>query len=252
MPLLAATVSCSKKEAPAPTTGGIEGTVSPANALSQVTATNAGGLAFLAAPAAGTGAFALTNLAPGRYSLSFTPAAGYAAPAPRALDVVAGQTATAGTVVVAGDGTPRGTIAWTVDGITLSSTVLAGTVRALGGVTDIRAFATSGGVQHEVSFYFSDHPAGLGTYTLFANGPGYNSGGYTRTTGGVLVSYGTYLQQTGSGSGAAGQGAFTVAAYNAAARAMSGTFAFTAINTDGGPANVRTATISNGSFSLSY
>ena len=253
LPLLTATVSCSKKEdaTPVATTGAVEGNITPAGSLTTVTATNGNGITFLATPNANTGAFALTGLAPGRYNLTFTPASGFGTPAPRAVDVVAGQTAPAGTVLVQGDGTPRGTITWTVDGTAYTSTTLSGVVRAQGSTTEIVASATAGNVQHEVSFYFSDYISGLGTYDLYANGPGYNSGGYSKTTGGVTVRYGTYLYQTGPSSGYAGRGTFTVTGYNATARTMSGTFAFTAINTDD-PNNVTTATIANGSFNFSY
>ena len=253
--LLTATVSCSKKEAtpPAPvaTTGNMEGTVSPANALATVTATNGNGITFLTTPNATTGAFAFANLAPGRYSLTFTPASGFGVPATRAVDVVAGQTAAAGTVLVQGDGTPRGTITWTVDGATFTTGTLSGVVRGQGSATEFAASATVGNVQHQVSFYFSDYISGLGTYDLYANGPGYNSGGYSRTTGGVTATYGTYFFPSGPTSGFAGRGTFTVTGYNAAARTMSGVFAFTAINT-ANAASVMTATITNGSFNFSY
>jgi Polysaccharide lyase family 4, domain II len=255
LPVLTATVSCSKKEAtPAPvaTTGSVEGTVSPVGALTTVTATNGNGITFLATPNASTGAFAFANLAPGRYNLTFTPTGGFGIPVPRAVDVVAGQTAAAGTVLVQGDGTPRGTISWAVDGGAIISTAtLAGVVRPQGSATEITATASSGTVQHQVRFYFSDYISGLGTYDLFVNGPGSSSGGYSSTTGGVTVSYGTYLFQTGPTTGYAGRGTFVVTGYNAAARTMSGTFEFTAINTDN-PNNVTTATITNGSFNFSY
>ena len=255
LPLLTATVSCTKKEdtpTPAATTGGIEGTISPAGAITTVTATNANGITFLATPNASTGAFAFAGLAPGRYTLTFSPASGYGVPAARAIDVVAGQTAPAGTVVVVGDGTPRGTVAWTVDGTTFTSTALSGAVRAAGSPTELAAFVVSGGVRHEVNFYFPNAIPGLGTYTLDGYGPGANSAGYARTTGSQTVSYGTYLYFINRSTAVAGTGTLTVTAYNATARTLSGTFAFTAINTDGGPTNVLMTTISNGTFSFSY
>ena len=67
---------------------------------------------------AGTGAFALADLKPGTYILSFAPASGYAAPAARNIAVAAGQTAMVDTVIVVGNGTPRGTMTWTMGGIT--------------------------------------------------------------------------------------------------------------------------------------
>lgn len=104
--LLAAVTACSKKSddpapvvtPPAPTTGGITGSIDPAGSIRTVTATNAGGLTF---PLAVTGStFRFENLVAGAYALSFAPAAGYNAPATRSLTVVAGTDAAAGTVSV--------------------------------------------------------------------------------------------------------------------------------------------------------
>ena len=167
LPLLTATVSCSKKEdatpAPAaPTTGGLTGTVSPADALTAVTATDGGGLTFVARPAAGTGVFSLADLTPGSYTLSFTPASGYDVPARRTVTVVAGQIAQAGVVAVAPE--PRGVITGTVapaDAVTRVE-VVSGT----GAVSPATPGATTGA--------FSFGNLALGTYTVrFVVAPGY-------------------------------------------------------------------------------
>ena len=115
LPLLTATVSCTKKEdtpTPAATTGGIEGTISPANAIATVTATNTGSVTFLQTPAA-SGTFTFANLVPGAYTLTCDPKPGFQAPNVRYVTVVAGQVAPAGTIVVAPE--PLGTVAGIID-----------------------------------------------------------------------------------------------------------------------------------------
>ena len=106
--------ACSKKEtpAPAPTTGAIEGTITPANALTSVTATNVGGLTFPAVPTA-AGVFTVPNLVPGTYTLTFDARMGFLTPTSRSVVVIAGQTATAGTVIVAPE--PPGSITGTIN-----------------------------------------------------------------------------------------------------------------------------------------
>lgn len=128
--LVLGAASCSKKEEPtppAPTTGTIEGTVSPANALTGVTATNTGGLTFPTVPAA-SGAFTIANLSPGTYTLTFDARTGFLTPATRSVVVVAGQSAAAGTVLV----TPQ-----PVGSIT-------GTINPAGAVTRVEATAANG------------------------------------------------------------------------------------------------------------
>lgn len=245
--------SCSsdKKDDPQPTTGSLAGTVSPANGLTKVTATDGGGLTFVATPGT-NGAFTIADLKPGEYTLSFTPASGYAQPGNRSITIVAGQQAAAGTVEVESDGSVRnGTISWTRDGVAYTSTALSGMIRPVGYLTEISASTTSGGSTHQVSFTFSNSITGPGTYELFSSGPGNNGGEYIVTTGSNTVRYGTYLYQTGPTTGYAGRGNFIVTSFDATSRRMSGTFSYSAINTDD-PNNVLTTDITNGSFSFQY
>ena len=129
--LILSAAACSKKEeptpAPAPTTGSIEGTISPANALTSVTATNVGGLTFPSVPAA-SGVFTVANLSPGTYLLTFAARTGFLTPASRSVAVVAGQTAPAGTVVVAPE-PPAG---------------VSGTINPVGAVTQVEVTAANG------------------------------------------------------------------------------------------------------------
>lgn len=88
---------CSKDDIPlgTPATSSLAGTISPVGSVSTVTATAPNGATFTATPDPVTGNYSLTGLAVGTaYTISFTPATNYAAPAT--------QTATpsVGTIVV--------------------------------------------------------------------------------------------------------------------------------------------------------
>ncbi|UOQ99920.1 DNA/RNA non-specific endonuclease [Hymenobacter sp. 5317J-9] len=76
---------------PTPTTGTVTGNFSPAGALASVTATPAAGGAAINATLL-TGAYSFAALPPGTYTLTYGPAAGYAAPAPQTVTVTAGAT----------------------------------------------------------------------------------------------------------------------------------------------------------------
>jgi hypothetical protein len=77
----------------APSAGSATGIISPAGAVLTVTATSSTGATYTATPAAGTGAFAFGSLPAGSYSLTFTAATGFVAPAAQPL-VVASNAAT--------------------------------------------------------------------------------------------------------------------------------------------------------------
>ncbi|WP_460611376.1 hypothetical protein [Hymenobacter terrigena] len=104
--------ACSKKEDPAaPAPGGISGQVTPANAVTTVTAAGPGGTSATAAVTT-TGTFQFTGLAAGSYVLSFAPAATYIAPAPATAVVTAGATTQVPAVAVQQtSGSLSGTIA---------------------------------------------------------------------------------------------------------------------------------------------
>ncbi len=71
-------------------TGSLSGQVTPAGAATAVTATNAAGVVTTVVPDA-TGAFSFPALAPGPYTIAYTTAAGFTAPAPQTVTVLAGQ-----------------------------------------------------------------------------------------------------------------------------------------------------------------
>lgn len=114
--LVLSAAACTKKEDPAPpapptpTTGAIEGIITPANTLTGVTATTPGGLTFPGVAAAS--GFTVAKLAPGTYTLTFDARTGFLTPNSRTVQVVAGQTADAGTVLVVVE--PPGSITGTI------------------------------------------------------------------------------------------------------------------------------------------
>ncbi|UOQ71116.1 carboxypeptidase-like regulatory domain-containing protein [Hymenobacter cellulosilyticus] len=234
---------CSEKEddpAAVATTGIVEGTISPSGSIINVTATNAGGLTFLAAPNATTGAFSLPNLAPGTYTLSFTPANGYVTPTSRTITVVAGQTASAGTVVVASNGLVKGgTMSWNTDGVTYSSTQLVGEVNAAQGLLYITSETLTGDVRDLLNLSLAQSFAGTGTYTL---GSTYQNASLQRINKGLITA------QYRTTDPAAGT--ITISSYNAVAGTMSGTFGFS--GTDFTGSSPRTATVTNGTFTLRF
>ncbi|MDO7875947.1 hypothetical protein Q5H93_14480 [Hymenobacter sp. ASUV-10] len=233
--------SCSsdKKEDPQPTTGSLAGTVNPAGSLSKVTATDAGGLTFVATPEA-SGAFTIADLKPGVYILSFTPATGYLQPGTRSITIVAGQKAAAGTVEVESDGSIRsGTVSWNRDGVAYSTTTVQGSYApqfAGANTLMLLAKAATGGTQNQVDIRI-DYLTSLApnTYQLRrTTGPGGVSEGFYTTSGASATSF--YVVDTGS---------LTITSFDATTRVLSGTFAFTA---DGFNNTTGTTSISNGTF----
>jgi len=240
--LLAAVTACSKKgddptpvvTPPAPTTGGITGTIDPAGSIRTVTATNAGGLTF---PLGVSGSiFRFENLAAGVYTLSFTPAAGYNAPANRSLTVVAGTDAVAGTVSVSPQvSVLRGSVSWEIGATTFTAATLSGSLTA------VIATAQTG-AQADVLTLNLPGFNGVGTYRL-ENINQQNNAQYITSNGGVpTASYSTTVVGGLNGT-------VTVTSYDAATRTMSGTFGFVATNRVFTSA---TLTVSNGRFTLSY
>lgn len=238
MPLLTVTQSCTKKTddpavmPSAPTTGSIVGTIDPAGSLSTVTTTSAGGLTF---PLSVSGAsFRFDELVAGAYTLSFTPSTGYGAPANRSLTVVAGATASAGTVSVNPQvSVLRGAVSWETGGATYTAATLSGSL------TTITATDQTSGRAGILSLNLPNLN-GVGTYRLDNQA---TNGQYIVTNGGVpAASYSTAV--TGGLNGTV-----TVTSYDVATRTMTGTFGFVATNR---VYTYSTITVSNGRFSLSY
>ena len=242
--LTATFISCTKKtDDPGPTTGGLAGTVNPADALTSITATDGGGLTFVARPAAGTGAFALADLKPGTYTLSFAPASGYAAPAARNITVVAGQTASAGTVSVVGNGTPRGTLTWTMNSTAYTTTAFSGTISSQ--AIELTATATAGSITDVVTLSIPAFSGSASISTLGGNGYGVPGASYQRIANSIPgPMYDTY--------GSTSTGSIVVTAFDANARTLSGTFGFVGQNYSAATGTITTAPVTNGTFSLRF
>ena len=91
--LSAGLAACSKEDIPlaTPATSSLAGTISPLGAVTLVTATAPNGATFTATPHPATGNYSLTGLTVGTaYSISYTPATNYAAPAPQTATPTAG------------------------------------------------------------------------------------------------------------------------------------------------------------------
>ena len=238
--------ACGQKSDPAPvatpTTGTITGTVSPARAVTQVTAKTAGGLTFTATPDASTGAFTTPALAAGQYTLSFTMAPGYLKIADKMITVTAGQAASAGIVQATSDGTIKsGTITWTVNGQTYTTTALTGKVdRSVNRTFYVTGTVTSGNQVDELNLALSTTFSGASSYDYKTY---YNSAGYRRVVGGLpTLDYRTSTNSTGT---------LVVTQYDEAAGTMTGTFGFVA-PANGAGTGPSSATISNGSFSIQF
>ena len=250
--------SCSKKEDAAPVTppaaspGTIDGSISPAGAITTVTATSAGGQATTTTPNASTGAYSVPGLAAGTYSLSFAPAAGYAAPAARTgLGVTAGQSTAAGTTVVSRT-TSGGTFTWTEGGSVKTATVqnhilqvtVPGTYSLILNAT---VSAGAGGTDRDQITLNVQNIQTAGTYTFGIIGVS-------------QAATALFLRARGSGpdpiwgigpgiGGGLGSGSITFTSFNPTARTAAGTFSFV-----GGPVSntgtVNTVTVTNGSFNV--
>lgn len=98
-------------------TATLSGQVTPAGSVTTVTATSASGTATTATPN-GTGAYSFPGLALGTYTLTFTPAPGYTAPASVSATLVAGGTTAPAvtaapvptTATLSGQVTPAGSV----------------------------------------------------------------------------------------------------------------------------------------------
>lgn len=109
------TACSSTKDDPTPPVakpGTLRGQITPADAITTVTATDSLNRPITTTPSA-TGAYVFSSIPAGKYLLSFTPAAGYTAPATQRVSVDAGGSTLAGSTHVTQSG---GTATLTVDG----------------------------------------------------------------------------------------------------------------------------------------
>lgn len=142
------TTACKNEKDPAPQvqTGALSGQVTPAAAITVVTATSAGGQKYTATPNA-TGDFAFITLPVNTYTIEYTPAAGYRAPVSQSAAVTVNHTTTLPAVTVMPDYS------------------LTGQVRPAGSVTLVTATAANGQTYTTV-------PDAGGAYAFIALPPG--------------------------------------------------------------------------------
>ena len=226
-----------KKTDPAPTTGTVNGQITPANSITTVTATSTATPATTTTTTAtpnASGAYTFTNLAAGTYTLSFTPATGFAAPATQTVTVTAGGTATATPVTVTTTSTGGASFTYTINGTATTANLVTG--NALFGSLLIQSSSSTG--SRIVTLSLDVLPTGPRTYTL----------GGTSSTSEISVTeaVGTSLVDW-STSTTGGTGTVTVTSVSANPRRVSGTF--TAVAQPDGPGATGTRTITAGTFS---
>ncbi|WP_035568075.1 carboxypeptidase-like regulatory domain-containing protein [Hymenobacter sp. IS2118] len=221
----------SSKSDPTPTTGIISGQVQPVNSVATVTATDASNKDFTAKPSS-TGAYSIDGLAAGTYTLSFTPATGYSAPATQSLTVTAGKTVTAAAVTLTQGGSGR----FTVGSTTTTPTLILGNL--LSGNLSITLASTTG---RSVVFNLDGYTSTARTYSL-ANQL------FTATQLIYSEQVGTTAQQwttAGFLSNNLGSGSVVVTSVGSNPRRVSGTFTATAYPATSATTGTRTIT---GSF----
>ena len=195
-----------------PKAGAIAGQITPANAVTTVTATDAGNKATTATPSA-SGEYTINNLTPGDYTLSFTPATGFTAPASQSISVAAGATTTASPVTVT-SGSGQGT--WSVSGTNATATLVQGNLQF--GVLSVTLANTVG---QSVILVMDGYTGSARSFSL----------GSFSTSSQAMYSQmvGTSSQQwTTAALSGGGSGTITITSVNATAspKRVSGTFTF--------------------------
>jgi hypothetical protein len=219
--------------------GTVDGNCSPANSLRSARLTEPGSQDGPVASPDVNGYFRFNNVAPGTYNISFEAAPGFLPPAPRVI-TVSGGTTSLGVITVNTSGeTSRplsGTVRWSMDGISYTSTSLTGNMLLIDGhPRSFSLLATSlNGTTADILGLSSFCRLGL-NYIGSDSG---ERGTYLRTESGVpRSSYETDYYNKGT---------VTITAIDSTARTLSGTFGFNARGSAG------TITVSGGSFTLSY
>lgn len=231
--------SCgSKKDDPqaqAPTAV-LSGQVTPAGAIATVTATDASGTATTATPTS-TGSYSFAAMKVGSYTLTYTPAAGYAAPAPASVVLAAGgTTAPALTVALA-----AAAASYAVDGVPMTAAYIFSQGTAGTNNRMLTFTANPGAAPPTVTIFLDTFLPTVGSRSLTASGSG-NNGRY------MGLDYALYMSDFGSSVGLPVSGTFTISSVSTSPRVFSGTFSF--LGTTGSPsANIPvTRNITNGVF----
>ncbi|WP_052732817.1 hypothetical protein [Hymenobacter terrenus] len=230
--------SCSddKKADPTPTTGTVNGQITPANSVTTVTATSTATPTTTAtATPTASGTYTFTNMAAGTYTLSFTPATGFTAPATQTVAVTAGGTATATPVTVTmGSTGGTATFTYTINGTATTANLASANV--LSGSLFIQS--SSGTGSRIVTLSLDVLPTGPRSYTF---------GGASSTSEiNVIEAAGSNLVEW-STSATGGTGTVTITSVTTNPRRVSGTFS--AVAQPDGSGATGTRTITAGTFS---
>lgn len=171
--------------APMPSTGTVNGIITPPGSINTITATNSVNQSTAVVTPDTSGAYSFKILAPGTYTLTYKAASGYDSPMPQAVVVTAGATTMAAAVIVT-----RGSGNWMVDGIPYKGYASA---RLLSGTNLVLSMAdTTGGTSVEISvngFNGTTSSFSLPSFTPYYY-LGYTSGNATWSTyvvGGVGI-----------------------------------------------------------------
>ncbi|MDQ2771845.1 MAG: hypothetical protein M3Y54_15255 [Bacteroidota bacterium] len=236
------TSSCNKASDPQATsaqTATLSGQITPASAVTTVTATDASGKATTATPGS-TGAYSFPGLALGAYTLTFTAAAGYATPASQAVTLAAGGTTAAATTA---------TVAPASASFTAGSTAVTATYifsQTLAGDRFLTFTVSPGGAPGPT---LGIDLAGLtpivGSYSLTGSAYGYSA--YY-----MGADYQTYYSDGNSPTGTVKSGTLVITGVNPTLRRFSGTFTFVGYGTTNSGAYV-SKPVTNGVFAnVSY
>ena len=230
------TASCgSKKDDPQAQTqtAVLSGQVTPAAAVTTVTATDASGKTATATVTS-TGAYAFAAMQPGTYTLAFTPAAGYAAPAAATVTLAAGgTTAPAITAALA-----VASATYTVDGTPMTANYIFSQGSGNSNLRVLTFTANPGGAPPTISVFLDGLLPTVGSRSLTTNA---NNARY------MAPNFELYLSDGGAALGLPMSGTFTIVSVSTSPRVFSGTFSF--VGTAGSSsASPVTRTITNGVF----
>ncbi|RZK20987.1 MAG: carboxypeptidase regulatory-like domain-containing protein [Hymenobacter sp.] len=211
----------------------LSGQVTPAASVATVTATDASGKTYTAT-VTGTGAYAFAAMTVGAYTLSFSPATGYTAPAAVAVTLGAGgTTAPAVTAALA-----PATATYTVDGTAMTANYIFSQGMASSSSRMLTFTANPGAAPPTVTVFLDGLLPTVGTRSLTTNA---NNARY------MAPNYELYLSDGGAALGLPMSGTFVISAVSTSPRVFSGTFSF--VGTAGSStASPVARTITNGVF----
>jgi hypothetical protein len=214
--------------------GNIKAMVTPAGSAQNMRVTQGGSTTLEITPD-GAGVFMASNLKAGDYTVTFTPALGFQAPNPQAVNVTGGNTSDLGTVTLQ-QGFPGSALGW------LSAMVNNSPWNSL------VAGATVSGTDVTITGSSVNLTSGSGDAILLTlknvTGPGTYSGPVNAT-----AIFSTVSPTTGSNppTWAAFNAIVIITKFDTSAKKLSGTFTFTAMAVPTTPAT-GTKTITNGTF----